>query len=156
MVKIKKKHGVKDPREGVIGPDNVNYLASNSEGTAIIPNFNYGDIKIEHKKAVEEVIKFLLKNKDKPLEHNLDDLKKRFHLIDVPMKKYEDSLWYNFTKNENIGAVVQGFRETTDENGKRIRIPHISFSSDLDYLDNMLQRFVKTLEYNIKESNIKK
>ena len=70
------------------------------------------------------------------------------------MMKYEDSLWYQFTKNEKIGNSVQGFKQIRDKNGNFIRIPNITFSSDLDNLDKMLNRFIKIMEYNIKEKNL--
>ena len=47
------------------------------------------------------------------------------------------------TKDERLGQSVQGFRQTTDENGKKIRILHVGFSADLDYLDEFLNRIVK-------------
>jgi len=35
---------------------------------------------------------------------------------------------------------MQGFRQTTDNEGNKIRIPHIGFSADLDYLDEFVNR----------------
>jgi hypothetical protein len=67
------------------------------------------------------------------------------------MAKIEDSLWHQFTKNERIGQSMQGFRETKDKNGKKIRIPHIGFSADLDYLDEMIQRIAQQVR-NIPET----
>lgn len=131
-------------------------VSSDSKKVELTPNFNYGDITEEHKRVVEEVIKILRFNKDNPLEQTINELKTRFKMVEVPMIKYEDSLWYQFTKNENIGHSLQGFKQVKDKNGDLIRIPHVSFSSDLDNLDRMLQKFVKTIEYNLKEINFKK
>ena len=129
-------------------------VSSDSKKVELTPNFNYGDITEEHKRTVEEVIKFLLLNKDNPLEQTIKEIRTRFKIVDVPMMKYEDSLWYQFTKNENIGNSVQGFKQIRDKNGNFIRIPNIAFSSDLDNLDKMLNRFIKIMEYNIKEKNL--
>jgi hypothetical protein len=141
-----KKYGVRDPRDSINGN-----CASNSEGVEITHNFDYGKITQEHKKAVEEVINFLINNKNKSLEENILEIKHRFKLTDIPMMKYEDSFWYKFTKNERIGNHIQGFRITTDKNGKKIKIPHIGFSSGLDYLDNMLQRIIEMIEGGVKK-----
>jgi hypothetical protein len=46
---------------------------------------------------------------------------------------------------------MQGFRETKDKNGKKIRIPHIGFSADLDYLNEMIQRIAQQVK-NIPET----
>lgn len=129
-------------------------VSSYSKKVELTPNFNYGDITEEHKRTVEEVIKFLLLNKDNPLEQTIKEIRTRFKIVEIPMMKYEDSLWYQFTKNENIGNSVQGFKQIKDKNGNFIRIPNIAFSSDLDNLDKMLNRFIKIMEYNIKEKNL--
>ena len=129
-------------------------VSSNSNKVKLTPNFDYGDITEEHKRTVEEVIKFLLLNKDNPLEQTIKEIRTRFKIIEIPMMKYEDSLWYQFTKNEKIGNSVQGFKQIRDKNGNFIRIPNITFSSDLDNLDKMLNRFIKIMEYNIKEKNL--
>jgi hypothetical protein len=50
------------------------------------------------------------------------------------------------TKDERLGQSVQGFRQSTDENGEKIRIPHVGFSADLDYLDEFVNRLVKKIE----------
>jgi hypothetical protein len=129
-------------------------VSSDSKKVKLTLNFNYGDITEEHKRAVEEVIKFLLLNKDNPLEQTIKEIRTRFKIVEVPMMKYEDSLWYQFTKNEKIGNSIQGFKQIKDKNGNFIRIPNIAFSSDLDDLDKMLNRFIKIMEYNIKEKNL--
>ena len=61
------------------------------------------------------------------------------------MMKYEDSLWYELTKNENLGVSTQGYREVIQEDGKKIRIPHIAMSADLDYLDDFVKRIFATV-----------
>ncbi len=141
MAKKEKKYGVKNPNEGINGK-----LASNMTGEAIQPNYDYGSIKEEHKKLVEEIISLLQSRAGIPTQMIVEELKHKFQLETIPMVKVEDSLWHQFTKNERIGHSVQGFREAKDKNGKRIRIPHIGFSADLDYLDEMIQRIVKQIK----------
>ena len=141
MAKKEKKYGVKNPNEGVNGK-----LASNKTGEAITPNFDYGSIKDEHKKLVEEIISLLQSRACIPTQMIVEELKHKFQLETIPMAKIENSLWHQFTKNERIGQSMQGFREAKDKDGKRIRIPHIGFSADLDYLDEMIQRIVKQIK----------
>jgi len=59
--------------------------------------------------------------------------------------KVEDSVWHQLTKDERIGQSMQGFRQTTDNEGNKIRIPHIGFSADLDYLDEFVNRLAKKI-----------
>jgi len=59
--------------------------------------------------------------------------------------KLEESLWHALTKDERIGQSMQGYKDTTDKDGKKIRIPHIGFSADLDYLDEFINRLAVKL-----------
>jgi hypothetical protein len=141
MAEKKKKHGVKNPNEGTDGK-----LASNMTGEAIQPNYDYGNITDSDKKVVTEIIDLLRARGSIPCSMVAEEFITRFQLEEIPMKPIEQSLWHQFTKNERIGSSMQGFRETKDENGKKIRIPHIGFSADLDYLDEMIQRIAKKVK----------
>ena len=111
-------------------------------GVEIEPTFDYGSIKQEHKDVVIEIIKWLRERNGVPVEMLIEELKIKFRIEEVPMKKIEDTVWGQLTKGEKLGASIQGYREIT-EDGKRIRIPHIGFSADLDYLDEFLNRIVE-------------
>ena len=143
MAEEEKKYGVKDPNEGVEGK-----LASNMTGEAIEGNYDYGNITDNDKKVVNEIIELLRdrSNVGLPIDMIIEEIKTRFNLVEIPMKKIEDSVWGQLTKDERLGQSVQGFRQTTDENGQKIRIPHVGFSADLDYLDEFVNRLVKKIE----------
>ncbi len=141
MAEKEKKHGVKNPNEGTDGK-----LASNMTGEAIQPNYDYGNITDSDKKLVREIIDLLRARGSIPCSMVAEEFITRFQLEEIPMKPIEQSLWHQFTKNERIGTSMQGFRETKDANGKKIRIPHIGFSADLDYLDEMIQRIAKKVK----------
>ena len=141
MAEKKKKYGVKNPNEGADGK-----LASNKTGEAIEPNYDYGNITDSDKKLVREIIDLLKARGSIPCSMVAEEFITRFQLEEIPMKPIEQSLWHQFTKNERIGTSMQGFRETKDENGEKIRIPHIGFSADLDYLDEMIQRIAKKVK----------
>jgi hypothetical protein len=111
----------------------------------IEPLFDYGDITDRDKSVVEEVINLLQARPGVPSEMVIAELKEKFQLVTVPMMKVEDSVWHQLTKDERIGQSMQGFRQTTDENGDKIRIPHIGFSADLDYLDEFVNRLAKKI-----------
>ena len=106
----------------------------------IEPLFDYGDITERDKSVVEEVINLLQARPGVPSEMVIAELKEKFQLVTVPMMKVEDSVWHQLTKDERIGQSMQGFRQTTDNEGNKIRIPHIGFSADLDYLDEFVNR----------------
>ena len=141
MAEKEKKHGVKNPNEGTNGK-----IASNKTGEAIEPNYDYGNITDSDKKVVTEIIDLLRARGSIPCSMVAEEFITRFQLEEIPMKPIEQSLWHQFTKNERIGSSMQGFRETKDENGEKIRIPHIGFSADLDYLDEMIQRIAKKVK----------
>ena len=141
MAEEENKYGVKEPNEGVGGK-----LASNMTGEAIEGNYDYGDITESDKKVVREIIDLMRAREQVPCGMFAEELKTRFQLVEIPMKKIEDSVWGQLTKDERLGQSVQGFRQSTDENGKKIRIPHVGFSADLDYLDEFVNRLVKKIE----------
>jgi len=141
MAEEEKKHGVINPNEGKNGN-----LASNMTGEEITSTFNYGNITERDKKIVEEILELMRDRSNVPCGMFAEELKTRFQLVEIPMKKIEDTVWGQLTKDERIGQSIQGFRQAVDENGKKIKIPHVGFSADLDYLDEFINRLVKKVE----------
>jgi hypothetical protein len=149
---IKKKYGIKEPNRGENGQ-----MASNITGEKITPLFDYGiieydgnaenqdNLKQNIKRVVEEVVELVDKNKELNGHQILDKIKDKFNIEKPQIYKYEDSVWHQFTKDERLGFSLQGFREV-NENGKKIRIPHVAFSADLDYLDAFINRLVTKIK----------
>ena len=106
----------------------------------IEPLFDYGHITERDKSVIEEVVNLFEARPGIPSHMVIAELKEKVELVQIPMMKVEDSVWYQLTKDEKIGQAAQGFRQTTDKDGNKIRIPHIGFSADLDYLDQFLNR----------------
>tara|TARA_Y100001937_G_C7046964_1_gene297295 strand:- start:256 stop:657 length:402 start_codon:yes stop_codon:yes gene_type:complete len=121
-------------------------IKSTVDGSDIEPLFDYGDITERDKSVVNEVISLIESRPGVPGEMLVSELKEKFKLVTIPMMKLEDSVWYQLTKDEKIGASMQGFRETIDKDGNKIRIPHIGFSADLDYLDEFVNNLTKKIE----------
>ena len=121
-------------------------IKSNVENDKDIePLFDYGDITERDKSVIEEVINLLQAIPGVPVEMVIAELKEKFQLVTIPMMKVEDSVWHQLTKDERIGQSMQGFRQTSDKDGNKIRIPHIGFSADLDYLDEFVNRLAKKI-----------
>ena len=112
----------------------------------IEPLFDYGNITERDKSVVQEVISLIQARPGVPGNMIAEELKAKFELVEIPMMKVEDSIWGQLTKDEKLGFAMQGFRETNDENGNKIRIPHIGFSADLDYLDDFINRLARKIE----------
>ena len=108
-------------------------------------NFNRDDAQ----KIIRDVFYILFqdsKNQTEEIKKYLETKKKEleifFQVEEIPLMKIESSLWHQFTKDEKLGQSVQGFRTAT-VNGEKINIPHLGFSADLDYLDDVINRVVK-------------
>lgn len=129
--------GFKDPNKGL----------KNGELEGV---YDYGNITDKDKKVVEEIIGLMEKRSEVPCGMFIEELKLKFQLVDIPMMKVEDSVWYQMTKDERIGPSIQGFKMMKDEKGEQIKIPHIGFSADLDVLNNMINNIAKKLK-NIPE-----
>ena len=141
MAEEEKKYGVKEPNEGKDGK-----VASNMTGEAIEGIFDYGNVTDRDKLVVREVIDLIRQREQVPADMIIEELKTRFQLVEIPMRKIEDSIWGQLTKNERLGQSIQGFRQSTNEKGEKERIPHVGFSADLDYLDEFVNRLVKKIE----------
>jgi len=139
--KVDGKYGVKEPNEGTDG-----HVASNMTGEAIESVFDYGSITERDKKLIEEVIKLMRGRPGVPGDMVVEELKQKFELEEIPMKKIEDSVWGQLTKDERLGQSIQGFRLVRDEKGNKLKIPHVGFSADLDYLDEFINRLAKKIE----------
>ena len=131
-----------------------NKMKSNVDGQDIEPLFDYGNITERDKSVVQEVINLIGQRPGVPGDMIAAELKEKFKLVEVPMMKVEDTVWHQLTKDEKIGASMQGYREINDKDGNRIRIPHIGFSADLDYLEEFINRLAIKLE-NIPKENDK-
>ena len=138
MAEEEKKHGVIEPNQGLEGK-----VASQVTGESITGVFDYGDIKPRDKEVIQEVLTLIKDRPGVPADMIAEELKVKFDIIEIPMKRIEDSIWGQMTKEERLGMSIQGFRQSTDENGNQIRIPHVGFSADLDYLDEFLNRIVE-------------
>ena len=141
MAEEEKKHGVKNPNEGTDGK-----LASNMTGEAITGVYNYGEVSDSDKVVVREIIDLMRNRGEVPCSMFAEELKTRFNLVEIPMKKIEDSVWGQLTKDERIGTTIQGFRQSINKQGEKIRIPHVGFSADLDYLDEFVNRLIKKVK----------
>ena len=103
----------------------------------------------ETRKIIRDVFWILFEDKDNIqsqdvkdfLDKNKKELEVFFQVEEIPLMKLENSVWGQLTKGERLGQSVQGFR-TAVVDGKKINIPHISFSADLDYLDEVINNII--------------
>lgn len=124
--------------------DSSGLVRSNSEKEKTIsPIYDFGSIQESDLTIVQAILDILEKKDNCSISEIKKEIKEQFKIDKIPQMKVEDSLWYQFTKDENLGLSVQGYRTTTDENGNKIKIPHIGFSADLDYLNEFIQRILK-------------
>jgi hypothetical protein len=117
-------------------------IKSTVSGEDILPIVDRTKLTDDQKILLDEILEELQRTSGKPTSSSIENLKIKFNLTNVPMMRYEDSLWYQMTKDERIGPTIQGFRQIKDKNGEDFRIPHVAFSADLDYLDEMLSRIL--------------
>ena len=98
--------------------------------------FDYGDINDDHKKAVEEAIKYLQeKGVDKG---TLDDLKLKFQIESLPKFDFNKSLMVQFCKKNNIAIIEQGF-VTETKDGKTTLYPMCGLVEEVRVLDRLFE-----------------
>lgn len=128
-------------------------ITSNQTGEKIEMLFDYDTLNSDHKTAAAEIISLIESRKNIPVNILQEEIKNRFKLSEIPMMKVEDTLWYELTKDENLGPSIQGFRTKINEDGTKIKVPYIAFSSDLEYLDDMVIRLMNRILDMVKNEN---
>ena len=96
--------------------------------------FDFGDIKDDQKKAIEEAIKYLQeKGVDKG---TLEDLKLKFKIKSLPKFDFNKSLMVQFCKKNNIAIIEQGF-VTETKDGKTKLYPMCGIVEEVRVLDKL-------------------
>ena len=115
--------------------------------TKLITPLSYEDITADIKKAVEDIIEILKDrtNRGIPVDLICEELYQKFKIEEIPMMDEKSTLWYELTKDEKIGKSYQGYK-IISKDGKKIKIPHIAFSGDLDMLEDFVIRLLRKLK----------
>jgi hypothetical protein len=115
--------------------------------TKLITPLSYEDITADTKKAVEDIIEILKDrtNRGIPIDLICEELLQKFKIEEIPMMDEKSTLWYELTKDEKIGKSYQGYK-IISKDGKKIKIPHIAFSGDLDMLEDFAIRLLRKLK----------
>jgi len=127
-------------RESNIDFDKVDFL------------YDYGNIKPEDKKLTSEVLKLVEEGQRN--NHNWTkikrDIESKFEIDPIPVMKIEDSVWFNFCKDEKLGQSLQGYKTTKDKDGNDIRVPIIGFTADLEDLNKFITNVITKIN-NMKK-----
>ena len=98
--------------------------------------FDFNEVNDDHKKAVEEAIKYL---KEKGIdEGTLDDLKLKFQIETLPKFDFNKSLMVQFCKKNNIAIIEQGY-VTENKNGKTKLYPVCGLVEEVRVLDRLFE-----------------
>lgn len=113
---------------------------------------SYEDITDDIKKAVEEIIRILKDrtNQGVPVDLICEELLQLFKIENIPMMDEKNTLWYELTKDEKIGRSYQGYK-IISKDGKKLKIPHIAFSGDLDMLEDFSKRLLQKMKDMVKK-----
>jgi hypothetical protein len=113
----------------------------------LITPLSYEDISADTKKAVVDIIEILKDRTNQGISIDLvcEELLQKFKIEEIPMMDEKSTLWYDLTKDEKIGKSYQGYK-IISKDGKKIKIPHIAFSGDLDMLEDFAIRLLRKLK----------
>ena len=118
--------------------------------------FNYAAITDEHKAVIKEVLNLLKQRVNVPINLVEQEIKQKFQIEDLPEMKFEDSLWYQLTKDvqKKYSMHIQGHKLKRLEDGKQIKIPYIVFTSDIEQLDELANHIINIAKsINVSTSN---
>ena len=118
-------------------------------GEVIEPLFDYHSIDDYTKLAINDVIKLVENNDDK--EKLVNVLKDKFQITEIPIYDRNKSLWHTLMKEYKLGESLQGFKIIQKPDGTKEKIPVISFTAELDYLDKVMKEILTKLKSQILE-----
>ena len=125
--------------------------AKTRTGEVIEPLFDYNNIDDYTKLAISDVIKMVENNDDK--EKLVNVLKDKFQITETPTYDTNKSLWHTMMKEYRLGESIQGFKIIQKPDGTKEKIPVLSFTAELDYLDEVMREILTKLKSQILEDN---
>ena len=125
--------------------------AKTRTGEVIEPLFDYNNIDDYTKLAISDVIKMVENNDDK--EKLVNVLKDKIQITETPTYDTNKSLWHTKMKEYRLGESIQGFKIIQKPDGTKEKIPVLSFTAELDYLDEVMREILTKLKSQILEDN---
>jgi len=119
-------------------------MMKNDENYEGLYNYQPLEISKEHKQVVLEVLKHFESREGVSYDIIKTELLQKFNIEEVPMLDIKDTLWYHLTKDiQEAQGNIQGFRLKNLENGKKVKVPYISFTLDLEKLNVLLLTIIE-------------
>ncbi len=115
--------------------------------------YDYDFVTNRDKETAEEVINQIEKLKNLPLDIALEKIKIDFKIKEIRKIPVNEGLFYNFFKDEKLGASVQGYNRKKDKEGNDYTVPFITFGADREYLDDMIKRLITKIKNIILTEN---
>lgn len=94
--------------------------------------FDYGNMKLEHKEAAEEIVRLCEANGNEVLA---ELIKKNFNLVVRPIFNPEDTEFFKYCKQANIFPTVQGIMV---DYGQEIDYPVVAICDDIRKIENLV------------------
>ena len=103
----------------------------------MIPLFDYGDIKDEHKSAAEECAK-LVESINPPVASLI---RERFKIVEPKRLPLEDSEFYRIATGFGLGVAPQGYMVGPDG----VQIPMVAICAEITKFDQFLEHYKNLL-----------
>ena len=103
----------------------------------MIPLFDYGDIKDEHKSAAEECAK-LVESINAPVASLI---RERFKIVEPKRLPLEDSEFYKLATGFGLGVAQQGYMIGPDG----VQIPMVGICAEITKFDQFLEHYKNLL-----------
>ena len=108
------------------------------------------DIDDNQRKVVKDIIELVKERDNVPSKMFVEELSYRYKIEDVPMMDIEKTLWHTMTKDYNLGATIQGWREEVRD-GKKVRIPLLGLTADIEDLDDMMRNIMTNIRNSMSK-----
>ena len=95
-------------------------------------------------RIIRELISDLEKRPGIPADMVAQELKQKFKLKDIPSLDLSKNLWHQCTDNiPNFEGMPQGYRITIKEGGKKVKIPLLAYTVDLEHGEDIIKKIVE-------------
>ena len=103
----------------------------------MIPLFDYGDIKDEHKAAAEECAKLI----ESVTPQIAEQIRERFKIVEPKRLPIEDSEFYKIATGFGLGVAQQGYMVGPDG----VQIPLVAICAEITKFDEFLEHYKNLL-----------
>ena len=118
-------------------------------------HFDYDKVNKQHLAAVKDVLQIIQSRPDVPTSFIVEEIKQRYKIEEIPEQDLKKSLWYQLSEefvHSGMQPVVHG-HSIKVKDGRKVRVPIMSVSADLDKFNEFATNLVLKIKGDINDKD---